>query len=417
MPYKLIKGEFHIFNPTQPRQGPEPDGDTIKFRPDNPTLIEQLQRAGVAPDFNGQHMINVRFEAIDALETHFDDMHQQLELALAARDSLLQQLGFGAVTFFADLPFKVQSVENHPRRGYILSNTLDGNGRVVAFVYAGDSPLVDGATVWVDGPMTEASTNAQLLRDGLVYPTFYSSLPIELKQPLAQLAISARGSQLGVWADATANVDHAASIPDLNTLQTLVIWPKLFRRLASYFATGYHGLGQFDSWLRADPIHRDDRVILPNRELGNMHDLITINEDRVQMLYQPEDLIIVPDDAVIVRPPPPPPPPTPERRVRIIAALVNPVGEERGHEVVTLLNLSPDAVDLTGWALADRNNGRQRLGGTLAPGGAAQLTLTAQVTLNNTGDTITLFDNTNAMIDQVAYSAKQAQREGWTLVF
>src|SRR5262245_25385759 len=145
MPYKLIKGEFHIFNPANPRQGPEPDGDTIKFRPDNPPLIEQLHREGAAPAFNSLHMINVRFEAIDALETHFDDMHQYLPWALAARDAMLQQMGFGAVTFFADLPFKVQAVENHPRRGYILANTLDGNGRVVAFVYAGDAPQVDGA--------------------------------------------------------------------------------------------------------------------------------------------------------------------------------------------------------------------------------------------------------------------------------
>src|SRR5215216_2623522 len=94
MSYTLIKGEFHIFYPDIPRQGPEPDGDTVKFRPDNPILVERLERpGGIGPDFNGRNMINLRLEGIDALETHFDDMHQNLELALAARDALLQRLG------------------------------------------------------------------------------------------------------------------------------------------------------------------------------------------------------------------------------------------------------------------------------------------------------------------------------------
>ena len=48
MPYKLIKGEFHIFYPDQPRQGPEPDGDTVKFKPDDPTLVRGLPRSGSA---------------------------------------------------------------------------------------------------------------------------------------------------------------------------------------------------------------------------------------------------------------------------------------------------------------------------------------------------------------------------------
>ena len=34
MSYTLIKGSFHIHYPANPLSGPEPDGDTLKFQPD-----------------------------------------------------------------------------------------------------------------------------------------------------------------------------------------------------------------------------------------------------------------------------------------------------------------------------------------------------------------------------------------------
>ena len=41
-------------------------------------------------------------------------------------------------------------------------------------------------------------------------------------------------------------------------------------------------------------------------------------------------------------------------RVRIVGALVNPTGPAPETETVTLLNASPDAIDLTGWQISDR---------------------------------------------------------------
>ena len=46
MPYTLIKGEFYIHYPWNPKQGPEPDGDTLKFKPINRRILESLPRAG-----------------------------------------------------------------------------------------------------------------------------------------------------------------------------------------------------------------------------------------------------------------------------------------------------------------------------------------------------------------------------------
>ena len=39
MQYTLLRGSFVIRYPDLPRQGPEPDGDTIKFLPDTPALV------------------------------------------------------------------------------------------------------------------------------------------------------------------------------------------------------------------------------------------------------------------------------------------------------------------------------------------------------------------------------------------
>jgi endonuclease YncB( thermonuclease family) len=150
MPYTLLRGEFVIRYPDLPRQGPEPDGDTLKFRPDTPALVETLpRRFGTPADLNVRG-ISVRLEAIDALETHFGETHQELAGANAARDELLRRLGFTNVRFFKDLPNKVASADQDALRGQVLSNGIDANGRLIAFVYPGDHPGPDGTAVFVD---------------------------------------------------------------------------------------------------------------------------------------------------------------------------------------------------------------------------------------------------------------------------
>jgi hypothetical protein len=103
--------------------------------------------------------------------------------------------------------------------------------------------------------------------------------------------------------------------------------------------------------------------------------------------------------------------------LRIIAALVNPVGPAPETEVVTLLNTSPAVIDLDGWALVDRGAHRQPLAGTVPPGAAVAVRLEAPVQLGNGGGTITLVDGRNVKADGAAYTGDQASREGWTVVF
>ena len=107
--YTLVSGDFYILYPDLPRNGPQPDGDTISFLPDNDDLIRSLPRfSGVAPDRKHLGTYSVRFEGIDALETHFGTQHQQLQFARAARDSMLNLMGFGAVEFWSDRPNNIK---------------------------------------------------------------------------------------------------------------------------------------------------------------------------------------------------------------------------------------------------------------------------------------------------------------------
>src|SRR5262245_20715520 len=106
--YTLIKGTFWIRCPDAPRQGPQPDGDTATFHADDVSLVRNLRWiSGRPPSINTRGNIPVRYEGIDALETHFQGGHQQLQFANAARDENLRLLGFRNVAFFDDLPNNV----------------------------------------------------------------------------------------------------------------------------------------------------------------------------------------------------------------------------------------------------------------------------------------------------------------------
>lgn len=418
MPYTLIKGSFHIFNPDHPSNGPEPDGDTLKFKPDNKQLILNLPKPNRAANFNLAGLTSIRFEGIDALETHFsvegDTFHQKIDLAIKARDVLLEKMGFGQVTFFADKPFKVQSVEHHPVAGYILSNGLDTYGRTIAFVFTGNTSNIDGSNIFLTPDMLDASLNAFMLSAGQAYGEFYLSLPAELRDHLKSIVTAARTSGAGVWAEDTVSVAEGAVITGLQPLQMLVLWPKLFRRLVAYFQNGFSGLSMLDSWLRADPVNRDDRLILPNRELGNMHDLIVVTGNEVHLAYLPEDVVVVPDDYQL-QVPAPLPQTLITGTVRIIAALINPAGTEQGHETVTLINTTGADIDLDGWQITD-NTGRQKLQLIIKQGDTLRITL-GNIRLNNSFDTLTLLDTTEQIISQVMYKAKNLPKEGNTKVF
>ena len=213
MGYTVLRGSFVIRYPDLPRQGPQPDGDTVKFKPDTPALVDTLPRRSGRPAQINSRGISVRLEAIDALETHFDDDHQELAGATAARDALLAQLGFTGVTFFPDAPNNVDHADQDSVRGHVLSNGIDANGRMIGFIYPGDPVEPDGAQVFLDNPRVDTSINATLLTAGLTYPAFYDTLPADLRAHLADVSRAARAAGAGIWPRSTADPNGAGDDP------------------------------------------------------------------------------------------------------------------------------------------------------------------------------------------------------------
>lgn len=105
--------------------------------------------------------------------------------------------------------------------------------------------------------------------------------------------------------------------------------------------------------------------------------------------------------------------------MRIVAALVNPYGDDEQGETVTVLNSTPGTIDPAGWAVADTGKRRTPLSGPPIPAGAVRVVEMAdgEARLGNQGGTISLLDPRQRKIDGVAYTAGQASRQGWTLVF
>jgi uncharacterized protein YukJ len=115
---------------------------------------------------------------------------------------------------------------------------------------------------------------------------------------------------------------------------------------------------------------------------------------------------------------PAPPPTAGNEPIRIVAALVNPVGPAPEAETVTILNVSPDPIPIGAWRLADQLKHTQPLPDvTVAPGATLVVDVSEPVQLGNHGGAITLLDQGGLKVHGVSYTGDLARREGWTLTF
>ncbi len=103
--------------------------------------------------------------------------------------------------------------------------------------------------------------------------------------------------------------------------------------------------------------------------------------------------------------------------VFIAAALVNPEGNERDGEWISIINLSNDEVDITGWTLSDTRRKPLKLSGVLGPGEAQCVHPVSPLQLGNKGGFIEMHDKKKNRIDRVKYTDKQAANEGKPIVF
>lgn len=113
-----------------------------------------------------------------------------------------------------------------------------------------------------------------------------------------------------------------------------------------------------------------------------------------------------------------------DRRVAIVAALVNPVGGENQPgasgrpEMVYVLNRTTAGISLKGWSLLNKEDQAHVISGDvwLAPGGLQPIVM-EQSPLSNKGGLITLLDATGHKVDGVSYTKAMADKEGELVVF
>jgi nuclease-like protein len=275
MPFLIIKGTFHIV-------GYSPDGDSVRFRADNKEHWAKL--SGPSAQLNAKDHAQLRFEAIDTLETHYQNTHQPLELAIGALEHLLEGLGITDVEW--NETRTTVTAANDGTEGYILSRAVEKYGRPVAFVYTGMSPEEDGSKIFLDADRVRESLNHRALEDGLAYPTYYKGLFHDLREALTKAVSHAREAKRGVWAEDRTNagfeVEGLRSITDEH-----VVLPKLFRRLAEYLEVGGSVAG-FEEFLEA----RDEEVIVISTVHPTHFDtVVEVEGNTVRMTEPPENLL------------------------------------------------------------------------------------------------------------------------------
>ncbi len=205
---------------------------------------------------------------------------------------MLELAGFTQVSFLPSNPAKIDNAVPHPLPGWVLANDIGTHGRLIAFVYAGACPYADGASVWLDAPLARKSVNGKLMKKGHAYPAYYDGLPIDIQDALTNLSIDAWNNDRGLWPSDSSM--SPTRIRNVDELEALANWPKMFRRLARYFASGHTGLSGFDAWLRSDSRDRDGRLLfVTTGEIGNVHDLFEVTGNRIRMLYWPEEVVVV----------------------------------------------------------------------------------------------------------------------------
>ncbi len=109
---------------------------------------------------------------------------------------------------------------------------------------------------------------------------------------------------------------------------------------------------------------------------------------------------------------------SPYKLARIVAAMVNPDGGDRGNEFVTVLNTSAQVLNLEGWKILDQHDRADKISGSVNPGEAITLKLTGSgALLSNKGGTITIVNDAQLKVDGVAYSKSSAKKQGKPVIF
>lgn len=270
--------------------GKQPDGDSVRFRPDDATLLGGLEHAErLHPSADGT--VQLRFDGVDAPELHYGSQAQPL--GAEARDALLAHLGFTGLAYQPD-GSTVVAATPATVPALVLSRLVELNGRPVAFVLPDGTTgaPASGGRAQLTPDLLGATANAWLLATGAAYPLAYTSTEAAVREALRSTAAAARAAALGVWA-----VDATPSFP-VTDQQALgpggaLVYPKLFRRATDYLRDRAAGAGPgLPEWLAAHP-DQDDAVLVAGADPVPLHTLLTQQGDTVSLLPDLLDLVFL----------------------------------------------------------------------------------------------------------------------------
>lgn len=275
--YKVVAGTFHV-------KGFQPDGDSIRFQANKQENWDFFQWETEA--LKASKKKQLRVESIDALETHYEGYHQPRPFAIAALESLLELLNIKTVTYSLSVTQIVEADDG--KAGFIASATTDNFGRPVSYLFPKNAKLNDGEVMDSATLPIEDSINFQLAREGLVYPTFYTTTDRIFAEKIRAVVARARKTKRGIWSiDKTPDF----TLLDIRALQEdILLMPKLFRRLVGFF-DNYSDFGKLEEYMKKQ---RDNLVLWDGTKKKSMADLMTITGRRIQMKTPVEDILFSP---------------------------------------------------------------------------------------------------------------------------
>jgi endonuclease YncB( thermonuclease family) len=238
----------------------------VRFLADDDTLFDQLEgRVDIKP--GGE--VQLRYEGIDAPEKSAIK-----PFSSDATEANIQKLGGN----------------DNGLPGYILSSHSDKNGRPVCFVFTGDSPVQDGAKIFLDSDLLKQSINYQLLAEGFVYPMFYETLYKELRDEMIEVVKAARQEDKGIWAK-DASSKGVTIKPPVNLTKLPPIFPKLWRRLESFYGRPSNKTKTVQEFVESLAQGRDRLFTVPDQRSIKFSTAMEVSQDKLKLTYKPEDMI------------------------------------------------------------------------------------------------------------------------------
>ena len=217
--------------------GYQPDGDTIRFVPDDVRDVLGLPR-GHLVTFGADTSAPVRLEGIDAPELHYAGAQQPA--ARPALEALLREIGWPP----REVAGAGRAGDSRPRgvRVRVMTRSCDAHGRIIGYLF---STVTSPSTT----TSIERTVNARLLEAGLVYPLAYESQPAAHRASFGELAVAARRAGLGVWAQDRSREGFTLRSEASLGAHGALVFPKVFRRSVAFFREASRGVG-FREWLR-----------------------------------------------------------------------------------------------------------------------------------------------------------------------